>query len=74
MERDIAIKLDGMVHGVNAILDGLAHFMKNNLSPEEYAERSIFVGEAMGAMFEISSSLYAIFSDILPKELQPPVK
>jgi hypothetical protein len=74
MERDIAIRLDGMVIGANGNLDGIAHYMKNNLSPQEYSERSIFIGKAMGALYELSTSLHAIFPDIVPKELQPPVK
>jgi hypothetical protein len=31
MQRDIAIRLDGMLIGAMANLDGIAHYMKNNL-------------------------------------------
>lgn len=71
MDKDIAIRLDGMVIGVNGNLNGIAHYMKNNLSPQEYSERAIFVAKAMGALYELSMSLHAIFPDIVPKEMRP---
>ena len=73
MDRDIAIRVDGLIRGANVNLNGIAHYMQNNFSPEEFSERAIFIGKAMGALYELSNSLYAIFPDIVPKELQPPV-
>jgi hypothetical protein len=72
MDRDVAIRLDGMLHGASANLDGIAHYMKNNLSPEEFSEAVRSIGKSMGALIDISSSLHSKFPDIVPKELLPP--
>lgn len=74
MERDVAIRVDGLIRGASGNLDGIAHYMKDNFSPEEFSQHVIFIGKAMGALYELSMSLYAIFPDIVPKELQPKVK
>lgn len=72
MDRHVAIRLDGMLLGARANLDGIAHYMKNNLSPEEFSEAVISIGKSMGALIDISSSLHSKFPDIVPKELLPP--
>jgi hypothetical protein len=36
MDRNVAIRLDGMVMGAQGTLDGIARYMKNNLSPDDY--------------------------------------
>jgi hypothetical protein len=72
MDRDIAIRLDGMLIGAGANLDRIAHYMKNNLSDEEYKNQLISIGKSIGALIEISKYLYSRFPDICPKELQPP--
>jgi hypothetical protein len=71
MDRDVAIRLDGMLLGARANLDGIAHYMKNNLSPEEFSEAVRSIGKSMGALIDISSSLHSKFPDIVPKELLP---
>lgn len=72
MDRHIAIRLDGMLLGARANLDGIAHYMKNNLSPEEFSEAVRLIGKSMAALIDISSSLHSKFPDIVPKELLPP--
>jgi hypothetical protein len=72
MERDIAIRLDGMLLGVRGNLDGIAHYMKNNLSDEEYAKLIKSIGQSMSSLVDLSTSLYSRFPDILPAELRPP--
>jgi hypothetical protein len=72
MDRTTAIRIDGMLRGSTASLDGIAHYMKNNLSSEEYAELIKSIGYAMGALFDVSQALYARFPEITPKELIPP--
>ena len=72
MDRHVAIMLDGMLLGARANLDGIAHYMKNNLSPEEFSEAVRSIGKSMHALIEISSSLHSKFPDIVPKELLPP--
>jgi hypothetical protein len=74
MDRDIAIRLDGMLIGVRGNLDGIAHYMKNNLSSEEFSTQVRSIGKSMGALIEISSFLHSKFPDITPKELLPPTK
>ena len=72
MDRDVAIRLDGMVMGARGNLDGIAHYMKNNLSPDEYANYIPSIGQAMGVLVDISFSLHERFPGITPKELIPP--
>ena len=72
MHRDVAIRIDGMLIGALANLDGIAHHLKNNLSSEEYSEATLSIGKSMSALIDISSSLHSKFSDIIPKELLPP--
>jgi hypothetical protein len=72
MERTVAIRLDGMLGAALASLDAIAHYMKNNLSAEEYSDLVASVGQAMGEVVHISSSLHSRFPDIIPKELIPP--
>jgi hypothetical protein len=71
MDRDVAIRLDGMLIGARGNLDGIAHYMKNNLSPDEFSTLVRLVGKSMGNLIEISSFLHSKFSDITPKELLP---
>jgi hypothetical protein len=52
-------------------LDGIAHYMKNNLSPDEYSRLVQFIGQSMAGLFDLSSFLHSEFPDIVPKELQP---
>jgi hypothetical protein len=72
MDRHVAIRLDGMLLGARANLDGIAHYAKNNLSPEEFSDAVRSIGKSMGALIDISSSLHSKFPDIVPKELLPP--
>jgi len=71
MQRDVAIRLDGMLLGVLGHLDSIAHYMKNNLSEDEYKSSIKAIGNAMGEAVGISTSLHALFPDIVPKELRP---
>jgi hypothetical protein len=74
MDRDIAIRLDGMVIGVHGNLDGIAHYMKNNVSSEEFSTPVRLIGKSMGALIEISSILHSKYPDIIPREMIPPTK
>lgn len=71
MERDVAIRIDGMLGGVLASMEGVARYMKNNLSEEEYKTLVGMVGATMGEAVEFSSLLHRMFPDIVPKELDP---
>jgi hypothetical protein len=71
MERDVAIRIDGMLSGVRGNLDGIAYYMKNNLPEEEYSKQVVAIGRSMSALFDLAMSLYSSFPDIVPKELRP---
>jgi hypothetical protein len=72
MEKDVAIRIDGMLLGARGNLDGIAHYMKNNLSEDEYSKLVKSIGQSMSALVDLSMSLYSLFPDILPTELRPP--
>ncbi|MEK9282547.1 hypothetical protein MTR72_23415 [Bradyrhizobium sp. ISRA442] len=72
MERDIAIRIDGMVLGALGTLEGIAHYIKNNLSDEEYSKLVKSIGQSMAGLFDLSQSLHSLFPDIVPAELRPP--
>jgi hypothetical protein len=72
VNRDVALRIDGMLTGIRGNLDGLAFYMKSNLSDEEYFQAIKQVGRAMGELVELSGSLHFEFPDIIPKELIPP--
>jgi hypothetical protein len=74
MDRDVAIRIDGMLIGVRSELDGIAHYMKNNLSQNEFAHLALSIGKSMSALIDISTHLHSSFPDIVPKELAPPTK
>ncbi|MGO9773129.1 MAG: hypothetical protein ACLPSW_27000 [Roseiarcus sp.] len=71
MDRDVAIRLDGMLIGVRGNLDGIAHYMKNNLPSTEYDALIGHIGGSMGELIDISTSLHKQFPDIIPRELKP---
>jgi hypothetical protein len=74
MDRDIATRIDGMLMGVRGNLDGIAYYMKNNLSEEEFSDLVLSIGKSMSALIDISTRLHSRFPDIVPKELIPPGK
>jgi hypothetical protein len=72
MDKHVALRIDGMLIGVRGNLDGIAHYMKNNLPEEEYSSLVLSIGQSMSALVDLSMSLYSLFPDIPPKELRPP--
>jgi len=71
MDKDVAIRIDGMLIGVRGNLDGIAHYMKNNLSSQEYDALIGYIGASMAELIDISTSLHKQFPDIIPIELRP---
>ncbi len=71
MDRDVAIRIDGMLSGVFAYMNSIAHYMKANLSDDEYKAHVHLVGAVMGEAIEFSNRLHAMFPDIAPKEIDP---
>lgn len=72
MDREAAARLDGMLMDAQAYLDGLAHYMKRNLSSKEFSDLVLSIGKSMPALIDISSYLLSRFPDIIPRELLPP--
>ena len=71
MDRDTALRLDGMLLGVSGNLDAIAYYMRKNLSESESQLFVRSIGESMAALLDISTALYKQFPDIIPKELRP---
>jgi hypothetical protein len=69
MEKNVAVRIDGMLCAIRANLDFVAGYMKRNLSDEEYKKYIHSIGRSMGATIEISNDLHQMFPDIVPKEL-----
>ena len=72
MDRDKALRLDGIIAGAVASIDRISHFLKANASPQEFSDYIVHVGGAMAELFEISQGLYRQHPDIVPDELRPP--
>jgi hypothetical protein len=70
MTRDVALRLDALLMGVRGNLDMVAHYMKNNLSDEEYRSYITHIGAAMAETIDISNDLHRIYPDIVPDELK----
>jgi hypothetical protein len=58
MDRDVAIRIDGMLTGASGNLNGIAYYMKNNLSDEEFRELVRSIGKSMATLMEISTRLF----------------
>jgi hypothetical protein len=71
MNRDIAIRIDGMLLNAIGAIDGIAHYMKNNLSDSDYKSLIYMIGTAMGNLTDASGALHKIHPDITPQELRP---
>ncbi len=69
MDRDVALRIDGMLMGARGYLDGLAHYIKENVSADEYRSLILLVASAMADTVDFSSRLHNEFPDIVPKEL-----
>ncbi|OAF17516.1 hypothetical protein AYJ54_05045 [Bradyrhizobium centrolobii] len=61
-----------MLIGVQGNLDGIAHYMKNNLSDEGYSKLVKSIGQSISALVDLSARLHSLFPDIFPAELRPP--
>jgi hypothetical protein len=71
MDRDTAIRLQGMAFGVLGNLDAIAHHMKNNLSDDDCSEQMLCVGTALAAISDLLEKLNLRYPDAVPNELQP---
>jgi hypothetical protein len=69
MDRDFAIRLEGMLLGARGHLDCITFFMRNNLPSDEAKLNVTKVAEAMAVLIEISNEIYAKYPDTIPKEL-----
>jgi hypothetical protein len=74
MDRDIALRIDGMLMEIRASLDGVACYAKNNCTEKEFRQIVRLIGSSMAETIEISNALYKEHPDIVPRELQPPTR
>ena len=72
MDRDVALRIDGMLIAIRANLDGVADYVKNNCTEAEFKRIVRPIGASMAATIEISNALHQEHPDIVPRELQPP--
>jgi hypothetical protein len=47
MDRDIALRIDGMLIAIRGNLDGLAHYVKNNCTDAEFKRIARQIGATM---------------------------
>jgi hypothetical protein len=71
MDRDVATRIDGMLMATRGCLNQIAHYMRENLSDEEYSRLIHSIGESMAALVDISTRLHEEHPDIAPRELRP---
>jgi hypothetical protein len=74
MDRDVALRIDGMLMAIRGSLDGVAHYVKNNCTEAESKRIIRQIGAAMFETIEISNALHKEHPDIVPRELQPHVR
>jgi hypothetical protein len=70
MDRDVALRIDGMLIEVRGSLDGIAHYAKNNCTEQEFKRIARLIGSSMGGTIDISNALYEEHPDIVPRELR----
>jgi hypothetical protein len=71
VDRDIAVRIDGMLMGIRGTLDSVAYYVKNNCTEKEFKQIVRLIGSSMGGTIEMSESLYKEHPDIVPRELRP---
>ena len=71
MDRDVALRIDGMLNAIRSSLDGVAHYVKNNCAEAESKRIIRQIGVTMGGTIDISDALHQEHPDIVPRELQP---
>ena len=71
MDRDIALRIDGMLIAIRGNLDGVAHYVKNNCTEAEFKRIVRQIGASMAETIEISNALHKEYPDIVPRELRP---
>jgi hypothetical protein len=71
MDRDVALRIDGMLIAIRSNLDGVAHYVKNNCTEAEFKRIARQIGAGMGETIDISNALHQEHPDIVPRELKP---
>jgi hypothetical protein len=69
MKRDVALRLDALLMGARGNLDMIAHYMKRNLSDEEYDDNKLNIAKSMAELIDISNKIHKLFPDSVPDEL-----
>ena len=71
MDRDVALRIDGILMSIRGNLDALAQYVKNNCTDAEFKRIVRQIGATMAETIENSIALYHKHPDILPCEQQP---
>jgi hypothetical protein len=70
MKLDVGVRVDALLMGATGHLDMIVHYMKNNLSDDEYKNCMPYVGRAMGELVILSQKMHELFPDAIPDELK----
>jgi hypothetical protein len=70
MEREVALRIDGLLMSVRNSLGYVAVYIEKNVSAAEFKEYVAFIGESMGGAVKFSRRLRDEFPDIVPHELK----
>jgi hypothetical protein len=72
MDRDVALRIDGMLIAIRGNLDGVAHYVMDNCTEVEFKRIVRRIGASMAEMIELSNALHQEHPDIVPRELKAP--
>jgi hypothetical protein len=70
MDRDVALRIDGILMSIRGNLDALAQYVTNNCTDAESKRIIRQIGATTGETIDISNALYQEHPDIVPRELQ----
>lgn len=69
MNRDEAIRLDGMIININASLDAVASYIKNRCPHERATMLNRLIGECMASLLEVHVNIVDTYPDIELRKL-----
>jgi hypothetical protein len=71
MDRDVALRIDGILMSIRGNLDALTPYVKNNCTDAEFKRIVRQIGATMAETIDISNALHQEHPDIVPRELRP---
>ncbi len=70
MDRDVALRIDGYMTALGAVFSSAADYIRNNVPDDQRDEYIRLIGKGLGAVVELSNTLYTEHSDIYPKRAE----